>query len=60
MAEQICPACGCYISGEGYEKRARSIAVSPVPPAAPVSAAVADQRQGECRMQQGSKRGRTG
>ncbi len=20
MAEQICPACGCYISGEGHEK----------------------------------------
>ena len=31
MIEQLCPACGFTIVGEGYKKKALSTVVSPVP-----------------------------
>ena len=32
MTEQLCPACGCTIVGDGYEKEGVKYVVSPAPP----------------------------
>ena len=55
MAEQICPKCGCSISGGGMKKVVWFTAVSPVP-AAPFASAVAVIRKVPiCRMRRQQK-----